>query len=188
MNIKDLKKIIEEDSTMMDILCTIDRLNLQDAWLCAGAIRNLIWNYLSGKGNFDFTTDVDVIFYDERISYENTLKIQNNLCKKHTRFNWEVKNQIYMHSHNPNTQPYKSSCDAISKFPEICTAIGAKLNNNRTEVELFCPYGIDDIIQFKVCPTPYFQEDVKRMAAYRKRILQKDWADKWPQLTISMFE
>lgn len=47
MNIKDLKKIIEEDSTMMDILCTIDRLNLQDAWLCAGAIRNFIWNYLS---------------------------------------------------------------------------------------------------------------------------------------------
>ncbi|MCF1616858.1 hypothetical protein LQF63_04200 [Tetragenococcus koreensis] len=43
-------------------------------------------------------------------------------------------------------------------------------------------------MQFKVCPTPYFQEDVKRMAAYRKRILQKDWADKWPQLTISMFE
>jgi len=188
MNIKEFKTRIENDSIMLEVLRIIDELQLEDAWLCAGTLRNFLWNYLSGKENFDFSTDVDVVFYDKKVSYESTLEIQEQLYKKYPQFHWEIKNQVYMHSHNPNTRSYKSSCDAIAKFPEICTAIGAKLNDEHTGIELFCPYGIDDIVQFKVRPTPYFKADAKRKIAYNKRIVQKNWKDKWPWLSIFMFE
>lgn len=157
----------------MTLLCIIDQLKLEDAWLCAGIVRNFIWNYLSGKEKFDFSTDVDVVFYNKKVSYENTLEIQNKLYRKYPQFNWEVKNHVYMHLHNPNTPPYKSSCEAVSKFPEICTAIGVRLRNDCKKIEWFCPCGINDIIQFRVRLTPYFQKDNQRMKSYKKRVTQK---------------
>lgn len=183
MEIIEIKEQIQKDPMMMNLLYQIEQLKLKDSWLCAGAIRNYIWNILSGKSGFDFSTDIDVVFYDEAISYEKTLEIQEQLLAKQPMFNWEVKNQVYMHSHNPNTLPYKSSRDAISKFPETCTAIGARLIGDK-EIELFCPYGVRDIVQFRVKPTPYFQEDEQRLAAYKSRILRKNWKKRWPQLDI----
>jgi len=185
MEVIEIKKRMQNDPIMMNVLYQVEQLKLKDALLCAGVIRNYIWNVLSGKSGFDFSTDIDVVFYDETISYEKTLDIQDQLLAEQPMFNWEVKNQVYMHSHNPNTLPYKSSRDAISKFPETCTAIGARLTSNK-EIELFCPYGIEDIVQFKVKPTYYFQEDSQRLAAYKSRVLQKDWKQRWPQLDIFM--
>ena len=40
---------IQADPEMMKVLAIIRDLNLTDAWLAAGAVRNFIWNQLSGK-------------------------------------------------------------------------------------------------------------------------------------------
>ena len=40
---------IQVDPEMMTVLAIIRDLNLADAWLAAGAVRNFIWNQLSGK-------------------------------------------------------------------------------------------------------------------------------------------
>ena len=61
---------IQVDPEMMTVLAIIRDLNLADAWLAAGAVRNFIWNQLSGKPGFDATTDLDLVFYDPTISYE----------------------------------------------------------------------------------------------------------------------
>ena len=55
---------------MMDILTIIRDLELKDSWLAAGSVRNFIWNLLSDKPAFDRETDVDVIFFDPDVSYE----------------------------------------------------------------------------------------------------------------------
>ena len=44
-----------------------------------------------------------------------------------------------MHGHSPHTLPYTSSRDAISKYPERCTAIGARLDEEG-QLEVFLPY------------------------------------------------
>ena len=77
---------------------------------------------------------------------------------------------------------YKSSLDALSKFPERCTAIGVRLKEGN--IELIAPYGIDDIASFIVQPTPYFEEDSERIIAYQNRVTKKNWQEKWPQLVI----
>ena len=64
-----------ENPDMMAILTIIRDLELKDSWLAAGSVRNFIWNLLSDKPSFDRETDVDVIFFDPDVSYEETLAI-----------------------------------------------------------------------------------------------------------------
>ena len=52
-----------------------------------------------------------------------------------------------MHLHSPHTVPYTSSRDAMSKYPERCTAIGLRLNAEAT-LELFAPYGLGGYFNF----------------------------------------
>ena len=102
---KAIVEQIQADPEMMTVLAIIRDLDLADAWLVAGAVRNFIWNRLSGKPGFDATTDMDLVFYDPAISYEETLQIEQELKKTYPQYAWEVKNQVYMHQHSPGTAP-----------------------------------------------------------------------------------
>lgn len=185
MDTSDLKIVLENNQDIMAILTIIDALALKDSWLCAGTIRNFIWNYLSGNDMLDYLTDIDVIFYDQEISYEQTQKIEQKLKLAYPSYTWELKNQVYMHQYNPHTCPYKSSTDAISKFPETCTAIGIRLTKQH-EIELFTPYGIDDLLCFRVLPTPYYLAHADRICYYNQRVCQKNWQTKWENLSITL--
>ena len=172
-----------ENPDMMAILTIIRDLELNDSWLAAGSVRNFIWNLLSDKPAFDCDTDVDVIFFDPDVSYEETLAIERQLKKDFPQYQWELKNQVYMHQHSPHTEPYVNSCDAMSKYPERCTAIGLRLHADAT-LELFAPYGLEDILNFQVSPTPHFLENDDRMKLYQQRLSKKNWQVKWKNLTF----
>ena len=183
-NTQEILDSVRENPDMMAILTIIRNLGLQDSWLAAGSVRDFIWNLLSDKPVFDRETDVDVIFFDPAISYEDTLVIESKLKEDFPQYQWELKNQVYMHLHSPHTVPYTSSCDAMSKYPERCTAIGLRLHADAT-LELFAPYGIGDILNFQVSPTPHFLENEDRMKLYQERLSKKNWQEKWKNLTFS---
>ena len=183
-NEQDLLEVFRKNPDMMAILTIIRDLGLQDSWLAAGSVRNFIWNLLSDKSPFDRETDVDVIFFDPAISYEDTLGIERKLKENFPQYQWELKNQVYMHLHSPHTAPYTSSRDAMSKYPELCTAVGLRLNEDST-LELFTPYGLEDILTFQVSPTPHFLDDEDRMKLYQERLSKKNWQEKWKNLTFS---
>ena len=170
-----------ENPDMMAILTIIRDLELKDSWLAAGSIRNFIWNLLSDKPAFDCETDVDVIFFDPDVSYEEMLAIESKLREDFPQYQWELKNQVYMHQHSPHTEPYVNSCDAMSKYPERCTAIGLRLHADAT-LELFAPYGLEDILNFQVSPTPHFLENDDRTKLYQQRLSKKNWQVKWKNL------
>ena len=86
-----------------------------------------------------------------------------------------------MHQHSPHTTPYTSSRDAMSKYPERCTAVGLRLNEE-SDFELFTPYDLEDILNFQVRPTPHFLENEDRMALYQTRLSKKNWQEKWKNL------
>lgn len=183
MTDQEILERLSQDQDIRAILEMIRSLELKDSWLAAGSVRNFIWNILSGKPDFDAETDVDVIFFDPTVSYEKTLQLEMELRKAFPAYSWELKNQVYMHSHSPNTQPYTSSKDAMSKYPECCTAIGLRLLEN-DKLELFAPYGLADIRGFQVRPTPHFLADAERKKLYMERICKKNWQAKWPQLSF----
>jgi len=172
-----------ENPDMIAILTVIRDLELKDSWLAAGSVRNFIWNLLSEKPAFDRETDVDVIFFDPEVSYEETLAIENKLREDFPQYQWELKNQAYMHQHSPHTEPYVNSCDAMSKYPERCTAIGLRLHADAT-LELFAPYGLEEILNFQVSPTPHFLKNDDRMKLYQQRLSKKNWQVKWENLTF----
>lgn len=168
---------------MMLILTAItDYLGLKDAWLAPGAVRNYIWNVLSGASGFDTETDLDVVFYNPEMPYEETLAIQESLQQAYPTYAWELKNQVAMYRHSPETTGYASARDAISKYPETATAVALRLVDN--QLELFAPYGLEVISRFEIHPTPHFKVSSKRMAVYRQRLSKKDWVKKWPQIRI----
>ena len=183
-NEHEIPETFRENTDLMRILTIIRDLDLKDSWLAAGSVRNFIWNLLSDKSPFDSETDVDVIFFDPDVSYEETVSLEKKLREDFPRYQWELKNQVYMHLHSPHTVPYTSSCDAMSKYPERCTAIGLSLHADAT-LELFAPYGIEDILNFQVSPTPHFLENEDRMKHYQERLSKKNWQEKWKNLTFS---
>jgi len=180
---QDLLQAIQLNTDLMKILIIIRNLGLKDSWLAAGSIRNFIWNLLSDKSPFDRETDVDVIFFDPDISYEETVSLEKKLREDFPQYQWELKNQVYMHQHSPHTVPYTSSRDAMSKYPERCTAIGLRLHADAT-LELFAPYGLEDILNFQVSPTPHFLDNEDRMKLYQERLSKKNWQEKWKNLTF----
>lgn len=73
------------NSDIMKILAIIKSLPLNDCWLCAGTLRNFIWNKLSGI-NETLTSDIDVVFFDKNISYEETVVLEQQLKDNYPQY------------------------------------------------------------------------------------------------------
>lgn len=180
---EDIIRLISADEWMMDILRAAKSLLLPDWWVCAGFVRSKIWDTLHGFTERTALSDIDLIFFDALNTSEAVEKQYEIQLKQIIPYiPWSVKNQARMHLVN-NIPPYMSSVDAISKFPETATALGLKLDD-QDNVVLTAPCGIDDVLEMIIKPTPYFSECKDRAAIYEKRIVQKNFKDKWSMVTI----
>lgn len=179
----DIIRVIQDDHKMMDILKTVQHLNLPDWWICAGFIRSKIWDTIHEFKEATALPDVDVIYFDsENKSQVFEKGLEGTLNAAHPGVPWSVKNQARMHLLN-NVTPYKSSVDAISKFPETATALGVKLSI-KGKLIVTTPCGIDDVLQCKVKPTAYFMATKERMNIYNNRMLRKNWPLIWPNVKV----
>ncbi|MEH6945075.1 nucleotidyltransferase family protein [Bacillus sp. JJ722] len=168
---------------MMNLLKAVRSLNLPDWWICAGFIRSKIWDVIHGFSMRTPLPDVDVIYFDStNINEIDEKKIEEKLKLIIPNIPWSVKNQARMHVIN-NMPPYSSSTDGISKFPETVTAIGVKLDDNN-RILLAAPWGINDVINLTVKPTPYYQEASERNKIYESRMKNKNWKSTWSRLRV----
>ncbi|ALQ67830.1 MULTISPECIES: nucleotidyltransferase family protein [Bacillus cereus group] len=187
MNIQteqDIIHLIENDEWMMNVLQMAKSLELPDWWICAGFVRSKIWDTLHDYEVRTTTPDVDVIYFDpfrKNEVYEQLL--EKNLINLDASIPWSVKNQARMHVVN-NMPPYSSSVNAISKFPETATALGITLDE-RNNVILTAPCGIEDVLSLQVRPTAHFLESNERLHMYKNRVIKKNWQSKWPNITIT---
>ena len=173
---------IQVDPEMMTVLAIIRDLNLADAWLAAGAVRNFIWNQLSGKPGFDATTDLDLVFEDPTISYEETQQIEQELKKTYPQYALGSENQVYMHQHSPGTAPYHSACDAVSKYPEQCTALAVRLRKEG-QLELFLLMGQRISKTSSFSRLRIFSQPRAFNGLYRADE-KENWQSKWPPLEV----
>lgn len=183
---QDIIQLIKEDMWMMDILKTTSMLQLPEWWICAGIVRSKIWDNLHGFKERTKLEDIDVIYFDpskvdEAVEKEYEKRLQN-LNKD---IPWSVKNEARMHLKN-KIQPYQSCVDAISKFPETATALGVKLNE-KDEIILTAPCGIDDAINGIIRPSPNFMKSRGAYEIFVARIFQKNWKQKWHMLRVENY-
>ncbi|USB34887.1 nucleotidyltransferase family protein [Paenibacillus sp. YPG26] len=180
---EDIICLIEHDEWMLSLLKAAARLELPDWWICAGAIRSKLWDVVHGYSSPTPLADIDVIFFDPNNPNEAYEKeLEQRLLSIQPGLPWSIKNQARMHIPN-NLPPYKSSEDAISKFPETATSIGISLSSSGAVI-LTAPWGIQDLIDLQVQPTPFFKATPERLRVYEQRMDQKQWDRIWPRLSI----
>ncbi|MDR4936895.1 nucleotidyltransferase family protein [Rossellomorea marisflavi] len=178
----EISQIIKNDPWMMNILQVTAELGLPDCWVCAGFVRNKVWNHLHGRGR-EPLNDIDVVYYDPSDTDEGTeKKIELQLLKSVPHAPWSVKNQARMHEVNGD-DPYTSTADAISKFPETATSVAVRINDSQA-LQLLAPWGIKDLVTMEVRPTQHFQEKPDGHTVYEKRIKEKGWNKKWPMVKV----
>lgn len=183
MDERELLLLIERDQWMMEVLKTVKTLELPDCWVCAGFVRSKIWDTLHGFKERTPLPDIDVIYFDPvNVSEEVERNLESTLAFLLPDHPWSVKNEARMHFMS-SMSPYSSSIDAISKFPETCTSLAIKFNQDHKLV-LAAPYGIKDAVNLEVKPTPFFAKDEVRAAIYEERISKKNWVSIWSKLKI----
>ena len=173
-----LIEIIKNDDYIMSVLKTVEKLNVKDAWVSAGLIRNKVWDVL--HNTHTPINDIDVIYFDgKNTSTKIEKQLEHQLEMLMPNQPWSVKNQARMHLKS-GFEPYISSYDGVAHFPEIPTAIAAKLDNG--EIEIMAPYGLEDLFEKVVKPTHYYRNKLRPI--YIKRMKEKRWDEIWSDLSI----
>jgi hypothetical protein len=173
---------------MMEVLRTVKRLNLPNWWIGAGFVRSKVWDTLHGYNQRTPLPDIDAIYFnrddfsDKEAQWETTnqeIVYERKLKEVMPSVHWSVTNQARMHLfHHDN--PYQSSEEALSRWVETATCIGARLDENN-HVVLATPRGIEDLVNLILRPTPGVSADTK---TFYERIEKKEWLKKWPKLKV----
>jgi len=172
--------MIKNDAYMMSVLQAVEKLKLNDAWVCAGFVRNKVWDVLH-----HVTTplnDIDVIYFDRTdTSLKKEKQLEEELKSLVPNQPWSVKNQARMHQKS-GFHPFASSYDGVMRFPEIPTAIAVRICDQ--ELEIMAPYGLQDLFEMKVKPSLYYQKDTELHSIYVERMNKKNWKEIWGNLSI----
>jgi hypothetical protein len=173
-----LKQLLMQDPVRMRLLRLVALMQLPDAWLAAGFVRNLVWDDLHQQPSSPLN-DVDVIFFDPTdVEGLRAQHATEKLLAVAPDVNWQVKNQALMHIRNHDA-PYKSSTDAMGYWPEKETAVAVCLDQNEN-IKVSAPFGVDSL--FKGSITHNTKRDKK---VYLDRIAQKKWLSLWPNLKLA---
>ena len=181
--LKVLKKIIKKNKILMEILTVLEKLDINDCFVAAGAINQTVFNYLHGYEIDKNINDYDIVYFDSDTSYEKEdiviKKIEKALVNLNVKI--DIKNQARVHlwygkKFGHEIQANKSVYDAINKWGTTVTCIGVRLKNNKLIV--YAPFGLNDL--FKMIIRPNKENYIKR--DYDEKA--KRWKNNWPKLTI----
>ena len=89
-------EIIANDPYIMSVLKVVEQVNMKDSWVCAGLLRNKVWDVLHNTKTP--INDIDVIYFDgtdtSKDKEKHLEKILDGLMPNQP---WSVKNQARMH-------------------------------------------------------------------------------------------
>lgn len=179
-----LSHIISQSAWLSDVLQTVRDLGPAGAYVAAGAIRDTAWNFLTGRLASALFGDVDVAYFAPGGSDETCRHFERRLAGRSPAVRWEVTNQAHVHrwyrsSMGESVAPFQGVRDAIARWPETATAVGARLNVDG-HIEILAPLGLEGLFSMVVRHNPAHGD----APAYRARIASKRWKNRWPELTV----
>lgn len=157
-----------------------------DAWcIGAGAVRNLVSDHLHGYAQPSQLSDLDLAYFDAtELAPEHDALLQQQLMLAMPEIAWEVTNQASVHTwfeqyFGHAVLPLASLHEAVASWPEYATSVGLCLKPDLT-IEVIAPYGLDNLFNCVVRRNP------ARVSpeTYRARIAHKNYAGRWPGVTI----
>lgn len=160
---------ISKDECFTEIFNILERYHLPDATLCAGAVRDLVWNRIEGRPSSIMRNNLDVYYNDPGESYEHYLTVQSTLNQRHSKYLWDLRN-ICLKKRHSDKSPDGSTIEAvIAGFPEKCSAVGIT-RDSAGKYTVIAPYGLEDLFSETVSPTGAIDE-----LAFRRRVERKKW-------------
>ncbi len=177
-------EILRSCPDSLPCLEAVKALDLPDAWIGAGFVRNRVWDRLHGYSYWTALNDIDVVYFDlSDISRAKENELEAELARTTSGYPWSVRNQARMHLLG-GFPPFRNSTDAITHWVETATAIAVRLDGEG-KIELLAPHGLRDLFQLYIAPTPAYKN---RLDVLKKRASTKRWQSLWPKLRFQNFQ
>jgi hypothetical protein len=182
-----LVDLIRSSEWMLRVLAAVHDERVPDAWVGAGALRDLVWGVRYGSGfSPERVRDVDVAFFDPHdLSRDNDERIEERLGQRLPGVPWEARNQAAVHTWyhgkfgGDPVEPLTSIHDALATWPETATAVAVRLGSDDT-IEICAPFGLDDLLGGVWRRNPR-QISVERSLA---RLARHQPQTRWPAVTV----
>jgi hypothetical protein len=161
------------------------RLALPDWRLVSGALYNTVWNALTGRPSGYGIRDIDLFYFDPSdLSYEaeDAVIRKGAALFADLQAPVEIRNQARVHLWYPEKfgrpcPEYRSSDHAIEHFASRTHCVGLRLEEDGG-LDLYAPYGLDDIFSFRLVPNRLL-DNPETYAAKATRAKAA-----WPELTV----
>lgn len=177
--------IIWQDELVREALKRARDLALPQWRIVSGALYNTVWNDLTGKPSGYGLKDVDLFYFDASdLSYEaedRAIQRGHEVFKGLPR-QVEIRNQARVHLwfEKHFGQPYpplSSSEEGIDRFASKTHAVGVRLMHDDT-IDLYAPFGLDDIFSFRITPNRVIENSDTHMAKGARAIAN------WPEVSV----
>jgi hypothetical protein len=168
----------------MGALEAVAASGLPDAWIGAGAIRDVVWGQLHAGSDPGAVRDIDVAFLDaDDLGPERDAAAQLSLGTL-AALPWEATNQaavhLWYHEYfgGEPVAAFGRVHDAIATWPETATCVGARLTPGGLQV--CAPHGLADLLGgiWRVNPVRV------TAATSRARLARQRVTDRWPRVTV----
>ena len=179
-----LKNILFLNQDFKKILEILQKSGLKNYYVAAGSINQTVFNYYNDLDLDYGVNDIDIVYFDEDVSYEAEDIIIKKILEslKNIKREFDIKNQARVHlwykdKFGSERSPYTSVEHAIETWGSTVTCVGVRLENDQFIV--CAPYGLNDIFNQVIRPVKggYFNEE-----GYNAK--SNKWKSKWPSLTI----
>lgn len=177
-NSEFLKNIISASPRLFPVLKCMRETD-ERLWLGGGAIRNYVWDTLTGRTTP--TDDLDVVYFDLKTAskeYDSMLEAKL-IANSDSSLNWSVKNQARMFRNESDAQ-VNDLFSAIANWPETATAIIVRLKDDNT-LDVIAPHGVTDLLSLTLRPTNLSQLHPE---VFESRLREKNWLALWPELKV----
>lgn len=168
--------------------CVLDAVaasGLPDAWIGAGAIRDVVWDTYHGGFDPGAVKDIDVAFFDPGdLTSVRDLMASESLRTIAPGLPWEATNQAGVHTWfheyfgGRPVEPFASMHEAIATWPETATCVAVR--RGPVGLEVCAPYGLADLLDatWRVNPVRVTPETSRaRLARQRVQV-------RWPRVTV----
>lgn len=180
--VRRLTELLRTAAWFWDVVEVVETLPVGGgAFVAAGAVRDAIWDALSGVGSRGPSADIDVVYYDVQCRRERHWA--SVLGRLKPNYSWEVTNQAWVHEwyrdQGRSVVQYSSLSRALGMWPETATAIAVRLLP-KGELEVIAPFGLSDLFALVARHNP---RQATR-AEFLARVEGKGWRAKWPKLKV----
>jgi uncharacterized protein len=175
---------VHAEPWLMRALAAVAGSGLPDAWIGAGAVRDVVWGQLHDGFDPAGIRDVDVAFFDPAdLSRDHDRAAQAKLAAI-AEFPWEASNQAAVHTwfHDyfggAPVPPLRSVHDAVATWPETATCVA--IRSFPDGIEICAPHGLADLLDgvWRVNPVRVTPE------TSRARLARQQVKARWPLVRV----